>query len=253
MAHQPASHPVGIALPSMGHMPVRRPFAITLSAAFAALSVVHLAAQLGGAGRLATITQWLLMPTLAGALVLLTVGRRPRLVVLTLVALGFSWLGDTAPDLAGGDTAFLVMVGAFLLAQLAYVAAFWPDRRRSVLAVHRPLLTAYVLAIASLVWACAPHAGELLVPVLVYGLCLGLMAVLATGVNPIAGVGGALFLISDGLIALHAFAPGYDLAQHGFWVMLTYVVAQALLVVGVLVRVREPGGRRASAAAGSVP
>ena len=54
---------------------------------------------------------------------------------------------------------------------------------------------------------------DLLVPVLVYGACLGTMAVLSTGVNQVTAVGGALFLVSDGLIALDAFAPGFDL--HG--------------------------------------
>lgn len=223
----------------MGSMPDRRALATLLLAAFGVLAVGHLAAQLAGATRLADITQWLLMPALAGALLTLTARPRPRLMVLTLVALGCSWVGDTAPDLTDGDAAFLVMVGAFLLAQLAYIAAFWPDRRRSVLLVRRPLLTAFVLAVAALVWACAPHAGPLLVPVLVYGLCLGAMAVLATGVHPLASAGGGLFLVSDGLIALDAFAPGYHLAHHGFWVMLTYVLAQALLVLGVLRRARE--------------
>ena len=37
--------------------------------------------------------------------------------------------------------------------------------------------------------------------------CLGTMAVLATGVNRLTAVGGALFLVSDGLIALDAFVP----------------------------------------------
>ena len=239
MAHHRSSRTGRHRLPSMGSMPDRRVLATLLLAAFGVLAVGHLAAQLAGATRLADITQWLLVPALAGALLTLTAGPRPRLVVLTLVALGCSWVGDTAPDLTGGDAAFLVMVGAFLLAQVAYIAAFWPDRRRSVLLVRRPLLTAYVLAVAALVWACAPHAGPLLVPVLVYGLCLGAMAVLATGVHPAAGVGGGLFLVSDGLIALDAFAPGYHLAHHGFWVMLTYVLAQALLVLGVVLRARE--------------
>ena len=48
----------------------------------------------------------------------------------------------------------------------------------------------------------------MLVPVLVYGACLGTMAVLSTGVNRLTAVGGALFLVSDGLIALDAFVAG---------------------------------------------
>ncbi|MDF2807573.1 MAG: lysoplasmalogenase [Cellulosimicrobium sp.] len=212
--------------------------------ALALLTLVHLAAQLAGASALADMSQWFLMPLLAGCLWLATrrtdgdgPARRSRLVRLTLVALGFSWLGDTAPDLADGDAAFLVMVGFFLCAQVTYSLAFWPYRAGSVL--RRPLaLAPYLLAFLVLVAACAPGAGALLVPVVVYGACLVLMAVTATGVDRLAAVGGAVFLVSDALIALDAFAPWYALPAHGFWVMLTYVVGQMLLVLGVLRRER---------------
>ena len=74
----------------------------------------------------------------------------------------------------------------------------------------------------------------MLAPVLVYGACLGTMAVLATGVNLPTAVGGGLFLVSDGLIALDAFAAGFDLPGQDVWVMATYVLAQVLIVAGVL-------------------
>jgi uncharacterized membrane protein YhhN len=212
----------------------RRPAARALVVALAAVAVVHLVAQLADAGGLADVTQVLLMPLLAGVLWLETSPRRGRLVTLTLVALGLSWLGDTAPKLVGGDAAFLVMVGFFLLAQLAYVTAFLPYRAASVIHVRRPLLLGYAAAVVGLVAACVPGAGGLLVPVLVYGACLGAMAVLATGVNRATAVGGALFLVSDGLIALDVFVPGFGLPAQGFWVMATYVAAQSLIVAGVL-------------------
>lgn len=212
--------------------------------ALALLTLVHLVAQLTGASMLADTSQWFLMPVLAGCLWLATrsaagtVRLRSRLVRLTLLALGFSWLGDTAPDLADGDAAFLVMVGFFLCAQVTYTLAFWPYRASSVL--RRPTaLAPYVLALVALVVTCAPGAGPLLVPVVVYGACLVLMAVTATGVDRLAAVGGAVFLVSDALIALDAFAPWYDLPVHGFWVMLTYVGGQLLLVLGVLRRERR--------------
>ena len=87
------------------------------------------------------------------------------------------------------------MIGFFLLAQLAYIAAFWPYRAASVL--RRPAAKGYVAVIVALVAACAPGAGPLLVPALVYGTCLGTMAVLSTALGRVAAVGGALFLLSD--------------------------------------------------------
>ena len=70
----------------------------------------------------------------------------------------------------------------------------------------------------------------------VYGGVLVAMAVLATGLGRLATIGGAVFLVSDGLIALEAFVPGWDLAGQGFWVMLTYIVGQGLLAAAVVGR-----------------
>ncbi len=210
---------------------------------FVAVALLHLGAQLSGGDDVADATQVLLMPVLAAVLWLQSAAPRSRLVVLTLVALGLSWLGDSAPKLTDGDAAFLVMVGFFLLAQVAYIVAFWPYRTNSVLHQRRPLLLGYVAAVAGLVAACVGGAAGMLVPVLVYGALLGTMAVLATGVNLLTAVGGALFLVSDGLIALDAFAGGFDLPGQGFWVMATYIAAQTLIVAGVLreqTRVRAP-------------
>ena len=52
-------------------------------------------------------------------------------------------------------------------------------------------------------------------------------------------MGGALFLVSDGLIALDAFVDGFGLPAQGFVVMATYLAAQALIVAGVLLE--QPG------------
>lgn len=202
-------------------------------AALAAVTVVHLASQLVEPEALwADATQVLLMPLLALVLLTGTTSPRSRLVRLVLVALVFSWLGDTVPRFLDGDAGFLAMVGCFLLAQLAYVVAFWPWRHRSV-AARWPLLAPYVLALLVLLVLVGREAGALLAPVVVYGTALTAMAVLATGLGRVAGVGGAIFMVSDSLIALEAFAD-LELPAHGFWVMLTYVLGQALLVKGVL-------------------
>lgn len=225
----------------------QRPFARVLLVLFGLLALAHLGIQLLGPGDWSRPTQVFLMPALA--LVLVAAVHRPggrlrdrlphRLLGLALIALVFSWLGDTAPAFASGDAAFLLMVGFFLVAQVVYVVAFWPYRAESVLYRRRALILPYVGFVALLVWLCAPHTGGLLVPVLLYGLILGLMAVLATGLNPWVATGGALFLVSDALIALRAFVPGFDLPQNGFWVMGTYIAAQTLIVLGLLAHDRN--------------
>ncbi|GEL96971.1 lysoplasmalogenase [Cellulomonas terrae] len=200
------------------------------------LVLVHLVAQLVGAEDLARVTQWTLMPAFAAVVVTATRWPRGHVVAWTLVALGFSWLGDLVPSLVGEDAAFLVMVGFFLLAQVAYVVAFAPLVRRSVVHTRPVLLLPYAVVLVVLVALCAPGADALLVPVAVYGGVLVAMAVLATGLGRLATVGGAVFVVSDGLIALEAFVPWWDLAGQGFWVMLTYTVGQGLLAAAVIGR-----------------
>jgi uncharacterized membrane protein YhhN len=247
--------------------PILAPFrsrpAALAAGAFLLVSAAHLVAHLAGAEQFAEVSQWFVMPLLTLVVWTATApvrggaaagaqgapvgtsaagapagARRSRLVRWTLVALGFSWLGDSAPDLSSGDASFLTMVGFFLVAQVAYLTAFWPYRGQSLL--RRPLaLVPYGLALGVLIAVCAPHAGALLVPVVLYGACLASMGVLSTGVDRVAGVGGAIFLVSDALIALGAFVPGFAIPgplSSGFWVMLTYLAGQALLVVGILRR-----------------
>lgn len=205
--------------------------------AFALVAIGHLAAQLIAPGGVAAgATQVLLMPALAMVLLASTPLPRSRLVRLTLLALAFSWLGDSLPQVLDGDTGFAVMLGCFLVAQLAYAAAFWPRREDSIL--RRPvLIVPYLAAAAFLVAWCWSGAGALAPAVVVYALAIVTMAVLATGIDAVAGAGAVLFLISDALIALRAFA-GFEIPPSGFWVMLTYALGQFLIVAAVAHRDR---------------
>ena len=107
-------------------LPFRRA-ARWFAAAFAVVALVHLGVLLAGGGVVADATQVLLMPLLAAVLWCETSAPRGRWSPWVMVALGLSWLGDSAPELAlQGDPSFLVMVGFFLLAQVAYITAFVP-------------------------------------------------------------------------------------------------------------------------------
>jgi uncharacterized membrane protein YhhN len=211
-----------------------------LLAPYLLVTALHLTCDVAGWDTSASLTQVLLMPALA--LVLVASARQStRLVRLTCWALLFSWLGDSAPRLLDGDAAFGTMLGFFLIAQICYIRAFWPFSGTSVLKTRRGWLTPYAVAMVVLLAACVPAAGVLAPAVIVYGVCLTAMAVSATGVNPLTWAGGAIFMVSDSLVALDAFdvwtQPGHD-----FWVMATYCLAQLLLVVGVVREaVTQPG------------
>lgn len=205
---------------------------------FIVVALVHLGAQLFDGPGLAAATQMLLMPTLAWLLLMRGSAAPPRLVQWALLALFFSWLGDSLPRFATGDTAFLLMVGGFLVAQLCYAVAFWPLRARSVL-VRPMLLTPYVVAYLGFCIIATPRLEAMLPAVLAYAFLLVTMAVLATGLGRLATTGALLFLVSDGLIALNTLGDG-RLPGHGFWVMSTYLLAQLFLVASII-NAREPG------------
>ncbi|MGO3762252.1 MAG: lysoplasmalogenase [Glutamicibacter arilaitensis] len=192
------------------------------------VTAIHLLTQLfAPAGILADVTKIMLMPLLGAIIIALTSAQRGKLIKLVLIAILFSWVGDTLPRFMEGDQGFLAMVGSFLLAQFFYIAALARYWRSSVMR-HWWMTTPYLGAFTVLVLLCAPGAGALLVPVLIYGVALTAMAIFGTGLGVLAGCGGAIFFLSDSLIALRSFTT-LDIPGMGFWIMLTYVVGQAMI------------------------
>jgi uncharacterized membrane protein YhhN len=116
------------------------------------------------------------------------------------------------------------------------------ERNAWLLGAYTTVLVVLVVLVV-LLWPGLP-AG-LRVPVAGYSLLLTAMAYGSTRLGPVAALGGALFMLSDTLIAT-GVADWPQLPKADFWIMLTYVTAQFLLVKGVL---SPLGARRAFVAA----
>lgn len=170
---------------------------------------------------------------LAIALALGAAGTTTGRLVLLALALGVVGdvllLEDTRPRFLGG-------LAAFLVGHLAWVAAFVAT------GLDRPALGwvgAAVLAAALVVGrrilpaALAEGGPALAVPVAVYMAVIGGMAVLgwATG-HLLVGLGATLFVVSDTVLALAKFVREGRGSRS--LVMVTYHLAQALLVAGLL-------------------
>jgi uncharacterized membrane protein YhhN len=206
-----------------------RPSSRVLLAAFALAVAVDLVSLLAGAELGHRIAKPLLMPLLAAYAA--TRGA-PKLL---LAALLFGWGGDVFL-LSDADWAFLVGMGSFAAGHVCYLALF--GRRRTSL----PLGIAYSAALVgtvALLWPDLP--AELRIPVAGYSLLLTAMAYKSSALGLTAGVGGALFLLSDTLIA-SGVADWPQPPVPDFWVMLTYTAAQYLLTAGALKA--EHGERR---------
>lgn len=209
------------------------PAHIAAVSAFLIVFLVHLTGQVFIARSFITeASQVLLMPALAAILFSATACPRMRIVKLGFVALFFSWLGDTLPRFMNDDAGFFAMVAGFLVAQCVYIAAFSPYRRRSI--ASKPLYVAPYIAVAIILLAlCFDNAGVLFIPIAAYATVIVIMAILATGLGPTGLIGGVIFLVSDSLIALGAFTD-FSLPGQGFWVMLTYVIGQTLLIQAII-------------------
>ena len=163
--------------------------------------------------------RWLTKPLLMPALLR---GRDRR----TQAALALGGAGDIALQ----ADRFTAGLGAFLVGHLAWIAALRPHSRGfATPAKAAPYAVAWV-GFNAFLWN---RTGRDRIPVLLYSTALlgTALASLDTG-QP---AGGALFLISDGLLSLERFAD-VSLPLHEGLVMATYTTAQGLLAQSTQVR-----------------
>ncbi|MFF4365696.1 lysoplasmalogenase [Streptomyces sp. NPDC001594] len=200
---------------------------------FAAASAVDLVSLLAGWHPGHVVAKPLLMPLLVGYVLTL---RAPRLLVAALL---FGWGGDLAL-LFDAEPAFLVGMGSFAAGHVCYLMLF--NKHRFGRGRTSPVLGgAYAVALVgtvALLWPDLP-AG-LRIPVAGYSLLLASMAYRSSALGRVAGVGGALFLLSDTLIAT-GVAEWPQLPRPDFWIMATYLAAQYLLAVGAVRREQAYG------------
>ncbi|MFF3337139.1 lysoplasmalogenase [Streptomyces flavidovirens] len=198
-----------------------------LLVAFGVAALADLGSLVAGVDAGHVIAKPLLMPLLAAYAV---VRGAPRPLIAALL---FGWGGDVFL-LADADWAFLVGMGSFAAGHVCYLVLFGRSRTSTLLGAGYAV--ALVTTVA-LLWPDLP--AELRAPVAGYSLLLTAMAWRASGLGLYAGLGGALFLLSDTLIAT-GVAEWPQLPVPDFWIMLTYAAAQYLLVRGVLVRQEAP-------------
>jgi len=210
--------------------------------AFVAVSVVHLVALAVGSDAVSVPSKALLMPTLLVALLLGLPRIRGEIAVFAGLALVFSTTGDVLLG-APGDVAFLIGLAAFSLAHVAYLLLYLKPLRRGRIG-WRGLLYAVWLVI--LVLVLLPHVGGLAVPVALYGVLLCGAAAAALATTPLVAAGALLFLVSDTLLALRFFLPGFSFWQQDFVIMLVYLSAQGLIIAGTVLVAQRADTRPAA-------
>ncbi|MFD0311715.1 lysoplasmalogenase [Streptomyces sp. NPDC127119] len=208
---------------------------VALGVSFALVGAVDLVSLAVGLDTGHAVAKPLLMPLLAACAHLCG---GPRLLVGALL---FGWGGDVLL-LLDTEPAFLAGMASFAAGHVCYLLLFAKLGGSAAPGTRSARLTAAAYALAlvatvTLLWPGLP-AG-LRVPVAGYSLLLTAMAYGATRLGPLAAAGGALFMLSDTLIAT-GVAERPQPPRPDLWIMLTYIAAQYLLVSGVL---RAPGAR----------
>ena len=192
---------------------------------------------------------WARAPLLMPIVVVFTLLSRPlpgaRVLVPLLAAQVFSWFGDIA--LASEGDYFVLGVAMFLLAQVSYIVTFLGIKGQHLLRLRPVVIVPYLVYYVGILALVLPKAGELALPLVVYGTTLTAMAVFAMDawprVPPSAArmllIGSILFVTSDSLIALTKFDIVPDNGFVSAILIGTYCVAQILLAMGVLGAVRS--------------
>ena len=190
--------------------------------AVAALSaILHLRAEYRGTRRQVYLFKPLTTVTLLLIAALAPPTRYDTAIILALI---FSLAGDVFLMLPGDR--FVAGLTSFLLAHAAYIFAFTSNFGQPLLLAVYAVPAAVVMAI---LW---PRLGRMRVPVTAYMCVIVVMAwqaaaramELRTAGAILAATGGALFVVSDAVLALNRFRVRFRAAEAV--IMTTYVAAQ---------------------------
>ncbi|PKH68474.1 lysoplasmalogenase [Flavobacterium sp. ALD4] len=161
-----------------------------------------------------------------------------------LTALTFSWFGDIILLFSDRDEMyFIIGFIAFLLSHIAYILLFnkqiKPKNTKNK-AVFWMGVTAIIMYLIVMIALLLPSIGDLTILVFVYALVISIMLLFAfkgflmwkTPANWYILIGAVIFVSSDSILIFDKFYK--SLVLNSFIIMLTYLVAQYLIVVGIL-------------------
>ncbi len=208
---------------------------------FILASVGNLVGKFAGGHILAMCTKPLIVPSLALFCWLLLRENEVRghRVVTLMLAMAFGTLGDVLL-IFNGQSCFLAGLLAFLIGHLFYFSTIpFPDKngRRRIFSIALMVVLITILSIASQFFAVKGFMGMCVTAyacVFAFVLHSGIMAAIETKsrLYVVTVIGYVLFVISDTILATGVFTD-IKIPLRGFWVMLTYILAQFLIAVSL--------------------
>ena len=203
---------------------------------FIGLSVLYLAVIIFNATTLEFyLKPLLLLPLIVAAFISTNFKNK----IILVVALVFSWIGDTLLLFVFKDAIFFILgLVAFLTAHIFYIVLFAKELKKVNAKIEwrkRGLLIIFIYLIALLL-VLIPHLGGLTIPVIIYAVVISTMLYMAYLLsfhwlkpNSIYLFTGAIsFILSDSILAFNKFYQPVPLS--GLLIMATYLYAQWALV-----------------------
>lgn len=153
-------------------------------------------------------------------------------------ALFFSFWGDVF--LLDKQNYFIFGLGSFLIAHFMYIKMAFNFLKDFSFSKFLKTAVPFLMFFALILWLTKDNLGEMLLPVIVYGLAISTFGSLAlmnylqkkSTVNNWLLLGALLFIASDSLIALNNF---YE-AKHSFniSIIILYIISQYLIVKAMI-------------------
>jgi len=200
---------------------------------------------------------WLFKPLLMPVLFLWVFKemRKNNLKKWVLLSVVFSWGGDfLLLFVPQNENFFLFGLASFLLAQLLYTWLFSKLSQNDEISSKQLFLIGgvvflfYYFILMAALWA---NLKDFTIPVLVYGAVICVMGLSALrffltkgSKGSIYTLAGALtFVVSDSIIAINKFIYDDELYKAQAIIMLTYCIAQFLIMKGLLIEIENREAR----------
>ncbi len=213
------------------------------------VGIIHVSAEYIGNDWCKYISKVMLMPLLM--LLLYNETKEIKKFRWIYLALFFSWLGDiflmfprNTYAVSTAQLLFVLGLSAFLIAHVNYIIWFIKETaakpKDSILRQRPYLLLPFLLYLFLLLRFLFPSLGVMKIPVTLYGICIILMLITAFNRKNLVHsfsyylvfIGAILFVLSDSLIAIDVFYEKQE--WHRSAIMITYILAQGMIVQGVL-------------------
>jgi uncharacterized membrane protein YhhN len=153
----------------------------------------------------------------------------------------FAWLGDVFLLFQGNSSLYFQLgLGSFLIMQIGYIRLFSLQSSAGYFDLRQwfslPIIPVLIYVVGFLAFLLPLIPAALYIPVSLYALALGAMLYSAflrkkDSSYYLIFIGAIFFVISDSLLALAKFY--FSFSGNSIYVMLTYILAQLLLILGL--------------------